>query len=138
MLQVSQFPSASKTELILLAQYAIRVCNKAVFDSLSMKNIIFSLQNRIIQWKNYMYVKLHRSLYNNEIPCQAVCHKMALYPIQDELKDLKNQKKFLICQNILFKKKAKFSKTKGSICKVHIEAANIWNIFYQGQQFPMD
>ena len=93
--------------------------------------------------KLYICETCHKHLCKNEIPCQAVCNKMALDPIPDELKDLKKLKKVLISKRILFKKtelmhgKGEFSKIKGSICNIPTEAA-IYAIFYQGQQFPMD
>ena len=34
----------------------------------------------------------HKYVYKNEILCQAVCNKMAVDPIINELKDLKKQK----------------------------------------------
>ena len=63
---------------------------------------------------------------------------MALDPTTDELKHFKK----IISKMILFKKiaimhgKGEFSKTKGGICSIPIEAANIY-IFYQRQQFPI-
>ena len=85
--------------------------------------------------KNFIYVKTcHNHLNKNEIPCQAVCNKMALdHPIPGELKDLKKFEKVLISKQILFKKiavmhgKGEFSKSKGSICSIPIKDANICN-----------
>ena len=37
-----------------------------------------------------MYVKHVKHLYKNEISYQAVCNKMDLYRIPDQLKDFKN------------------------------------------------
>ena len=58
-------------------------------------------------------------------------------------KEFKKQEKFLISKGILFKKtalmyvKGEFSKIKGSICNIPL-TLQIYGIFYQGQQFPMD
>ena len=59
---------------------------------------------------------------------------MVLDPITDKLKDFKKLEKVLISIRIFFKKiaimheKGEFSKIKGSICNIPIEAANICNI----------
>ena len=59
-----------------------------------------------------------KHLNKNEIPCHTVCNKMALAPIPDELKSLKQLEKVLILKRILFKKiaimheKGDFSKIK--------------------------
>ena len=59
---------------------------------------------------------------------------MAVDPIPNQLKDFKKSEKFLISKRTLFKKiatmheKGGFSKTKGSICNVPIETANLCNI----------
>ena len=37
----------------------------------------------------YICETCHKHLNKNEIPCQAVCNKMAVDPIPSELKDLK-------------------------------------------------
>ena len=72
--------------------------------------------------------------YKNEIPCQAFRNKMALDPIQGELKDFKKLEEDLISRGVLFKNiviihgKGEFSKIKESICNINIEAANICNI----------
>ena len=52
----------------------------------------------------YICETCHKHLNKNEIPCQAVCNKMALYPIPDVLKDLKELVKVLTSKIILFKK----------------------------------
>ena len=59
---------------------------------------------------------------------------MALSPIPDILKDLKELEKVLISKRISFKKiaimhgKGQFSKIKGSVCSMPIEVANVCNI----------
>ena len=66
--------------------------------------------------------------------CQAVFNRTSLDPIPDELKDLKKLEKILISRGIIFKKiaimhrKGEFAKSKGSICNIPIETANICNI----------
>ena len=83
--------------------------------------------------KLYIFETGPKHLYKNEIQCQAVCNKLVLDPIPDELKDLKKLE-VLISKRVLFKKiavlcgKGGFSKIKGSICNVPIEAAKICNI----------
>ena len=43
--------------------------------------------------KLYIVKTCHKYLYKNEIPCQSVCHKMALDPLPDEIKDFKKNRK---------------------------------------------
>ena len=84
--------------------------------------------------KFYICKICQKNLYKNEIPCQAVCNKMDLDPMPDELKDLKKLEKVLILKRTLFKKIATMSnkgdsfKIKGSILNVPIETANICNL----------
>ena len=40
--------------------------------------------------KLYICEICHKHINKNKIPCQAVCNKMDLYPISDELENLKN------------------------------------------------
>ena len=76
-----------------------------------MKNIVFSLQNYIIQLndptKNGIYVKnvisILMQINTNEIPCQVVCNKMAVDPIPNKLRDLKKLEKVLILEFCLRK-----------------------------------
>ena len=59
--------------------------------------------------KLYICETCYKHLHKNEILCQAVCNKITLDPIPDELKDLKKKKKIekaLISTRILFKKLA--------------------------------
>ena len=76
----------------------------------------------------------HKHLNKNEIPCQAVCNKIALDPIPDESKNLSKLGKVFISQKILFKKiaimcgKGKISKIKTTIYNIPIKIANICNI----------
>ena len=66
----------------------------------------------------------YNHLYENAILYQAVCNKMVLDPIPDELKDLKKLGKVLISKIILFKKiiilgkEELFLKNKGSIFNI--------------------
>ena len=46
----------------------------------------------------------HKHLSRNEMPCQAVFHKMSLEPIPDELNDLKELEKILIPRKQYLKK----------------------------------
>ena len=84
--------------------------------------------------KFYICEKCHKHLHKNEISCQAVCNKMALDPIPDELRHLRKLEKVLISKRLLFKEtaimhgKGGFSKIKGSIYNIPVEAANICNI----------
>ena len=50
----------------------------------------------------YICETCQKHLSKNEIPCLAVCNKMALNPITDELKNFKELEKFLISKRILF------------------------------------
>ena len=58
--------------------------------------------------------------------CQAVCNKMSLHLIQDELENLKKIGKILMSKTIIFLKmaiihgKGEFAKIKCSICNIHI------------------
>ena len=84
--------------------------------------------------KLYIYETCHKHLYKNEILCQAVCNKMALDPIPDQLKYFKKIEKVLLSKRIFFKKiaimhgKGEFSKIKGSLWDILIEASSICNI----------
>ena len=84
--------------------------------------------------KLYICETCHKHLNKNEIPCQAVCNKIALDPTPDGWKNFKKLEKVLISKRILFKEialmhgKGEFSKIKGSICNSSIETANICNI----------
>ena len=67
--------------------------------------------------KSCTYVKHFLSIIiKNEISCQAVCNKISLDHIPGELKDLKK---------LIMHGKGEFSKFKGSICNILIQAANI-------------
>lgn len=54
--------------------------------------------------KNFTYVKFvyHKNLYKNEIPCQAVCNKMAMKMCL--YKDFLKLEKSLISERTLYKK----------------------------------
>ena len=84
--------------------------------------------------KLYICETCNKHLYENEIPCQAVCNKMVLDLIPDELKDFKKTEKVLIAKIILFKKiaimhgKGELFKIKESVYTISIEATNKCNI----------
>ena len=84
--------------------------------------------------KLYICETCHKHLNKTEIPCQAICNKMAVDPIPNELKNFKKLEKVFTSKRILFKKvaimhgKGEFSKIKGSICNVPIETENVCNI----------
>ena len=93
-----------------------------------------------IHEKLYICETCHTHLCKNEITSQTVCNKMTLDCIPDELKDSKNRKSLNSKINEemgMMHEKGEFSKIKGIIRDVPIEAANI-AIFYQSQRFPMD
>ena len=46
----------------------------------------------------------YKHLYKNEIPCQAVCNKLALEPIPDEFRHFKKLENLLVSKRILFEK----------------------------------
>ena len=54
--------------------------------------------------KLYICETCYRHLYKNETLYQAVCNKMVLDPIPDELRDFKKLESVLISKRILFKK----------------------------------
>ena len=64
--------------------------------------------------RSYICETCHKHLHKNEIPCQAVCNKMALDPIPDELRYLTKLEKVLIFKRLLFNGKGEFSKIKGT------------------------
>ena len=80
-----------------------------------------------------IYETCHKHVYKNETPSQAVCNKMALDPLPDELKDFKKLGDILISKRFFFFRKERFgksecSKTSGDIYNIIVEAANICNI----------
>ena len=91
--------------------------------------------------KFYICETCHKHLCENEIPSQAVCNKMALDPIPDELGYLRKLGKVLISKRLLFKKiaimpgKGEFYKIKGSICNIPVEAADTCNILPNSSQW---
>ena len=72
----------------------------------------------------------HKRLSRNEMPCQAVFHKMSLEPIPDELNDLKELEKILTSKKTIFKKITIMNR-KGGFAKIYyilFVATNICNI----------
>ena len=49
--------------------------------------------------KLYICETCHKHLNKNEIPCRAVCNKMTVHPIPNELKDFKKISKSFNFQN---------------------------------------
>ena len=60
----------------------------------NIKIITSELYHTVNSFDEKLYIRetCHKHLYKNEIPCQAICNKMALDPIPDEffLKKLKS------------------------------------------------
>ena len=114
-----------------LYQRSVRLFNYEKYDILTAE-----LYNGVKSFDKKLYIceTCHKHLYKNKTFCQAVCNKMTLDPILDQLKDLKKLEKVLISKRIFFKKisvmheKGEFSKIKGSICNIPIEASSICNI----------
>ena len=125
----------------------MRICINAVHRSLYQRSVrLFKYEKyhiltadlhhpvKSFDEKFYICQTCHKHHYKNDIPCQAVCNKMALDPIPDELRDLKKLERVLISNRLLCRKialmhgKGEFSKIKGSICNIPVEAANICNI----------
>ena len=78
----------------------------------------------------YICVTCHKHLNKNKNSCQAVCNKMTLDPISDELKNIEKIRKHFNFQKNLFQKIAKihgkdeFSKIKGIIFNVPRKTGN--------------
>ena len=105
------------------------MCKHEKYNILTPENPVKSFDEKF-----YICETCHKNFNKNEIPCQAVCNKMAVDPIPVELKDFNKLEKVRISKRILFKKtaimhgKSEFAKIKGSICNVRIETANVCNI----------
>lgn len=70
--------------------------------------------------------KCDKNLYQNELSCQVVANKMALYSIHDELEKVREN---LFKKIAIMHEKKDFFKVKRSICNIiHTESTNIWNI----------
>ena len=97
-------------------------------DYLSMKNHILRAELlhpvKSFDEKSYICETCYKHLHTNEIPCQTVCNKIFLYPVLDELKNLKKIQKDLTPKRILYKKivimygKGELSKIKGIACNI--------------------
>ena len=94
--------------------------------------------------KLYICETCHKHLTKNEIPCQAVCNKMALDPIPNQFKDFKKkQKKFQFPKEFCLRKqqqcmeKVNFLKLREAFVFFQ-QKLQMYAIFYQSQQFPMD
>ena len=90
----------------------------------------------VLSFDNLIYIcrTCNKGLSNKKLPCQSVSNKLALDEIPIELRSLKRLEKILISRRILFKKiaimhgKGEFSKIRGSICNIPIEADSLCNI----------
>ena len=76
-------------------------------------------------------------LKKKKIPCQAVCNKLQLFELPNEINDLRKLEKVIISKRILFKKivimpKRQAPKLKGAICNVQLEADDVCNILPRG------
>ena len=95
----------------------MRICINAVHRSLYQRSVrLFKYEKyhiltadlhhpvKSFDEKFYICQTCHEHLYKNDIPCQAVCNKMALDPIPDELRDLKKLERVLISNRLLCQK----------------------------------
>lgn len=78
-----------------------------------------------------------KKLKKKVVPCQAVCNKLYICEIPEELIDLRKLEKVIISQRILFKKvvimpKGQSPKMKGTICNVPLEADDVCNNLPRG------
>ena len=60
---------------------------------------------KLFDEKLCIYETCHKHVYKNETPSQAVCNKMALDPLPDELKDFKKLGDILISKRFFFSEK---------------------------------
>ena len=70
-----------------LCQRSVRLFNYEKYNILTAE-----LHHPVKSFDEKLYIceTCHKHFYKNEIPRQAVCNKMALDPISDQLKYLKN------------------------------------------------
>ena len=71
------------------------------------------------------------------MPCQAVCKYLELFEFPEEIPSLNKLEKAIISKIILFSKvlvmpKGQFSKIKGEVCNVPVEADSMCNILPMG------
>ena len=76
-------------------------------------------------------------LKKKKIPCQAVCNKLQLFELPNEINDLRKLEKVIISKGILFKKivimpKGQAPKLNVAICNVQLEADDVCNILPRG------
>ena len=75
----------------------------------------------------YICITCDRNLLKGLLPCQAVCNKLGIDDLPDEIKYLNRLEKVLIAKRILFKKvtvmpKGQQPKIKGSVCNIPVQA----------------
>ena len=85
--QVKQSPFCICT----ICHRSLYQCNVRIFNNEKYIIHIAELHHpvKLFDEKLYICETCHKYLYKNEVPCQAVCNKMALVPIPDQLKYLK-------------------------------------------------
>ena len=71
------------------------------------------------------------------MPCQAVCNNLELFEFPEEIPSMNKLEKVIISKRILFSKvlvmpKGQFSKIKGAVCNVPVEAHSMCNILPRG------
>ena len=76
-------------------------------------------------------------LKKKKVPCQAVSNKLQIFQLPRDLSHLNKLEGVIIGKRILFAEimvmpKGQFSKIKGAICKVPVEADSICNILPRG------
>ena len=93
-----------------------------------------SISTNIVSFDNNKYICLtcSKKTNKNKIPCQAVCNKLEVADIPQELKSLNKLEITLISHRLLFKKiaimaKVQMPKIKGSICNIAIHVQDICN-----------
>ena len=98
---------------ITFAEYAIEAFINKLSYFLSVKNIKFSRQSCIIQWDHLMK------------NCIFVIHVIS-HAKQSTIKKSLYFRENFVWENSNNARESEFSKIKGNICNIPIEAANIW------------
>ena len=79
----------------------------------------------------------HSYLKKSHISAQPVCHKLQIFEVPAEIKNLNRLERILTTRRILFKKvtimpKSQFPKLKGAICNIAIDTSDITNVLPHG------